>query len=122
MLRGYVAAMAFLAFSLTSSSLCAAAESQSFSQTEHAAWLARVLEQMLTIKPGMTRSQLLEVFTTEGGIYTGLHRKFVSRECPFIKVDVRFEAVGRPNRDSDGRVTLVAGYVEFSHSLGRKRT
>ena len=56
MLRRHVAAMAFLTFSLSSSSLCAAAESQSFSQTEHAAWVARVLEQMLTIKPGMTRS------------------------------------------------------------------
>jgi len=107
MLRRYVAAMAFLAFSLTSSSLCAAAESQS--QAEHTAWVGRVLERMLTIKPGMTRSQLLEVFTTEGGIATGLQRKFVSRECPYMKVDVRFDAVGRPNRDSDGRVTLVEG-------------
>jgi len=101
MLRRYVAAMAFLAFSLTSSSLCAAAESPSSSQTEHAAWIGRVLEQMLTIKPGMTRSRLLEVFTTEGGIGTGLQRKFVSRECPYIKVDVRFDAVGRPYLDSD---------------------
>jgi hypothetical protein len=64
---------------------------------------------MLTIKPGMTRSQLLEVFTTEGGIATGLQRNFVSRECPYFKVDVKFNAVGRPNRDSDGRVTLVEG-------------
>ena len=109
MLRRYVAAMAFLAFSLTSSSLCAAAESQSFSQAEHTAWVGRVLERMLTIEPGMTRSQLLEVFTTEGGIATGLQRKFVSRECPYMKVDVRFDAVGRPNRNSDGRVTLVEG-------------
>jgi hypothetical protein len=109
MLRRYVAAIAFLAFSLTSSSLCAAAESQSLSQAEHTAWVGRVLERMLTIKPGMTRSKLLEVFTTEGGISTGLQRRFVSRECPYMKVDVRFDAVGRPNRNSDGRVTLVEG-------------
>ena len=28
------------------------------------------------------------------------------RDCPYIKVDVEFEAVGRPARDRDGRVTL----------------
>ena len=26
-----------------------------------------------------------------------------------MKVDVKFDAVGRPNRDSDGSVTLVEG-------------
>jgi hypothetical protein len=64
MFRRSVAATAFLAFSLAGSSLCAAAEAQSLSQSEHSAWLARVLEQTLAIKPGMTRSELLEVFTT----------------------------------------------------------
>jgi hypothetical protein len=54
----------------------------------------------------MTREDLLMVFTTEGGLSTGLHRTFVSRDCPYFKVDVAFEAVGRPNRDKEGRVTL----------------
>jgi hypothetical protein len=31
----------------------------------------------------------------------------VSRECPYFKVDVEFQAVGRPDRDGSGRVTLV---------------
>ncbi len=64
---------------------------------------------MQTVTVGMTRSELLTVFTTEGGIYTDLHRTFVSRDCPYFKVDVEFEAVGRPSRDSQGRVTLVEG-------------
>jgi hypothetical protein len=54
----------------------------------------------------MARGELLEVFTTEGGLSTGLHRTFVSRECPYFKVDVDFKAVGWPDRDKDGRVTL----------------
>jgi len=54
----------------------------------------------------MTREELMKVFRTEGGLSTGLHRTFVSRECPYFKVDVEFRAVGRPDRDSDGRVTL----------------
>jgi hypothetical protein len=74
----------------------------------------------------MTRKTLLTVLTTEGGLSTGLRRTFVSRDCPFFKVDVEFQAVGRPDRDVNGRVTLVEGeedvvlkvstpYLQFSH-------
>jgi hypothetical protein len=61
---------------------------------------------MEAIKPGMTRDNLLKIFATEGGLSAGLHRTLVSRDCPYFKVDVEFQAVGRPDRDSDGRVTL----------------
>jgi hypothetical protein len=95
------------------------------SNNEHVAWVVKALMRMQTIKPGMTRENLLTVFTTEGGISTGLHRTFVSRDCPYFKVDVDFQAAGRPDRDDDGRVTLVEGsqdvivkisrpYLEFS--------
>lgn len=60
---------------------------------------------MQTIKPRMTRRDLLTVFTTEGGLSTGLQRTFVSRDCPNFKVDVEFEPVGRSKRDINGRVT-----------------
>ena len=72
----------------------------------HVAWVIEVLKRMLTIKPGMTREALLKVFTTDGGLSTGLHRTFVSRDCPYFKVDIEFKAVGRPDRDDQGRVTL----------------
>ena len=99
---------------------------QGQSSQDHVAWVAEALERMQTIKPGMTREDLLNVFTTEGGLSTGLQRTFVSRDCPYFKVDVEFEAVGRPNRDNDGRVTLIEGsqdiivkisrpYLQFSH-------
>ena len=57
----------------------------------------------------MTRADLLKVFTTEGGLSTDLRRTYVYRGCPYIKVDVEFDAVGRPARDSEGRVTLLEG-------------
>lgn len=69
-------------------------------------WVRDSLTKMESISPGMTREELMKVFRTEGGLSTGLHRTFVSRECPYFKVDVEFRAVGRPDRDSDGRVTL----------------
>jgi hypothetical protein len=80
---------------------------QGESSKAHLAWVADVLKRMQTIKPGMTRKTLFTVFTTEAGLSTGLQRTFVSRDCPYFKVDVEFQAVGRPNRDENGRVTLV---------------
>jgi hypothetical protein len=93
---------------------------------DHTTWVAESLKRMRTIKPKMTRTDLLKVFTTEGGLSTGLQRTFVSQDCPYFKVDVEFEAVGRPSRDANGRVTLVEGsediivkisrpYLEFSN-------
>jgi hypothetical protein len=91
----------------------------------HVAWVIEVFNKMRTIIPGMTRDALYGVFTTEGGLSTGLQRTFVSRDCPYFKVDVEFKAVGRPDRDGNGRVTLVEDgkdlilkisrpYLEFS--------
>ena len=73
------------------------------------AWVAEVLKRMETIHPGMTRETLLTVFRTEGGLSTGLQRTYVSQDCPYFKVNVEFQAVGRPDRDEDGRVTLAEG-------------
>ena len=55
----------------------------------------------------MARADLLKVFTVEGGLSTGLQRTFVSQQCPCFKVDVTSRAVGRPEKDQDGRVTLI---------------
>jgi hypothetical protein len=80
---------------------------------------------LAAIKLGMTRNDLLKFFTVEGGLSTGLQRTFVSRDCRYFKIDVEFEAVGRPSRDRDGRATLIEDgrdiiikiskpYLEFS--------
>ncbi len=73
---------------------------------ENTKWISDSLREMKTIEVGKTRADLLKVFTTEGGLSTGLNRTYVYRQCPYIKVDVEFEAVGRPARDANGRVTL----------------
>ena len=71
----------------------------------HMEWVAESLKEMQQIKVGMARADLLRVFTTEGGLSTGLNRTYVYRGCPYMKVDVEFEPVGRPARDGEGRVT-----------------
>jgi hypothetical protein len=98
---------------LSAVAICAVSSARSTNSTRHAqcvqdheVWVAQALGKMEAIKPGMTREELLRVFRTEGGLSTGLHRTFVSRDCSYFKVDVEFQAVGRPDRDSDGRATL----------------
>lgn len=101
-------------------------QAQGQDSRNHVEWVGKVLTRMNTVKTGMTRKALLTVFTTEGGLSTGLQRTYVSRECPYFKVDVEFKAVGRPSRDAEGRVTLVEGdddviarlsvpYLDFIH-------
>jgi len=86
---------------------------------ERKIWVGHALMRMESIKPGMTRGELLKVFTVEGGLSTGLRRTFVSRDCPYFKVDVEFSAVGRPDRDKNGRVTLVEDSRDIIISVSR---
>ena len=62
-------------------------------------WVARNLAAIQTIKVGMTRRDLLKLFTVEGGFYNRNSRTYVLRECPYIKVDVGFEPVGKSQRE-----------------------
>jgi hypothetical protein len=86
---------------------------------EHVEWVAKVMEKMNTIKLGDTRKSLLRIFTTEGGLSTGLERTYVSQDCSLFKVDVKFHAIGRPDRESDGRVTLVENDDDIITALSR---
>jgi hypothetical protein len=101
---------------LATSSLVAQSPQKAQSQTE---WIAGSLKAIEKIKVGMTRADLLKLFTTEGGLSTGLKRTYVYRDCPYIKVDVEFEPAGRPARDADGRVTLVEAAEDVIKEISR---
>jgi len=83
--------------------LRAASASAQASCVDHSLWVGDVLQRMLAIKTGMTRKDLLQVFTTEGGLSTRTWRTFVSRECPYFKVRVEFKLAGRMETDAQGR-------------------
>jgi hypothetical protein len=53
--------------------------------------ISKALRECQKIKPGMTRAELLKIFTTEGGLWTAKHRAYVYRACRYIKVDVDFK-------------------------------
>jgi hypothetical protein len=50
----------------------------------------QVLKDVSSIQMGMTRAELLHVFTTEGGLSTRDGQQYVYRRCPYIKIIVRF--------------------------------
>jgi hypothetical protein len=59
--------------------------------TDHTEWVGGVLNATQSIKVGMTRSDLLKVFTTEGGLSWSSQRTYAYRQCPYIKVDVSLQ-------------------------------
>jgi len=86
---------------------------------EHTKWIVKILKEIQTIKVGMTRRDLLKVFTTEGGISTCFQRTYVHRECPYIKVNVRFEPInnGRDKlheRPRDKIIEISQPYLQWS--------
>ncbi len=52
--------------------------------------ISQILYECQPIKPGITREELLRVFTTEGGLSTPERRTYALRRCPYIKIDVQF--------------------------------
>jgi len=84
---------------------------QSLPQTDsdHTEWVAGVLKATQSIEIGMTRSDLLKVFTTEGGLSWSTQRTYVYRECPYIKVDVKFAASSNTEELPKDKI------VEISH-------
>jgi hypothetical protein len=90
----------------------------------HEAWLKQVSEKMETIKPGMTRWDLLRVLRTEGtprrrftvgggpqpqGV---LRESFVSQDCPYLRIDV--ELAGRDDPIQDVIVKVSKPYLHFA--------
>lgn len=62
----------------------------------------QVLKDVSSIQSGMTRAELLRVFTTEGGLSTRDEQRYVYRRCPFIKVMVTFRRPADADDDWGG--------------------
>jgi len=87
---------------------------------EHMQWVGSVLRWTNDVKPGMTRNELLRVFTTEGGISTRTQQTYALKGCPYVHVDVEFspaknehEVQGDPN---DKIVKISKPYLDYSHA------
>lgn len=83
---------------------------------EHTQWIDHVMRSIATIKPGMTRRELLRVFTTEGGIFTRKKQRYAYRHCPYIKVEVDFSPLDDAQQLSpdDKIVKISRPFLEYS--------
>lgn len=93
--------------------------SKSSGADEHTEWIEKSLREIETVKVGVTRVDLLRVFKEEGGISTRTWRRYVYRDCPYIKVDVEFEPIGEPEnklRESprDKIIKISKPFLEWS--------
>jgi hypothetical protein len=70
--------------------------------------MSDILTEWKKITPGTTRTELLKVFTTEGGISTAKHRTFVHRRCPYPKQSIVDE------RPTDTVSKISKPYLEWS--------
>ena len=84
-------------------------------ELDQTAWIAGVLNAMQTIKVGITRLDLLKLFTTEGGLSTTSQRTYVYLQCPYFKVDVKFAASSRDRElPTDKIVEVSRPYLAWS--------
>src|SRR4030095_1736468 len=110
--------LTFLAISIVAGFIAfTQSAAQSRAGQTHSEWIAQSLKEIETIKPGMTRADLLKVFREEGGLSTRTQRQYVYRECPYIKVAVEFERVGNteasyPENGKDKIVKISRPFLE----------
>ena len=98
-------------------SLCVAQSPESRS-CDHQQWLTTAMKEMQTVRPGMTRADLLKVFRGEGGLSTRRSRRYVYHGSPYIKVNVDFDPVGNADglseQPDDKIVKISQPYLEWS--------
>ena len=82
--------------------LCTPVSSQGDSDAELTRLISEAIRETSAIAAGMSRGDLMRVFTVEGGLSTRAQRTYVYRRCPYIKVDVEFEVDHL--RDAQGRI------------------
>ena len=97
-----IMALAFFTLILVTAAFAQSGQERDTSGLAHTEWIATALRSMQAIEVGMTRSQLMKVFTIEGGLEfksaTTAQRTYVYRKCPYIKVDVKL-AISGPHED-----------------------
>ena len=61
-------------------------------EQQHYVWLVGRLQETYRIKAGMSKADLLKVFTQDGGLMSlWPQQRYVLRSCNLIKVDVEFD-------------------------------
>ena len=73
----------------------------------HQQWLEERYKEATSIKPGMTRSDLLKLFWRDGGFQSATEQRFVLKSCHLIKIEVRFDKYDFANKQPDDSIRIV---------------
>jgi hypothetical protein len=77
--------------------------------------LVGILEDWYKIHPGNAKSDLLKYFELDGGFWGPDKQTYISRRCPYIKIDVTFRV--DPHTDSGSVITSVSRpYLDSPHA------
>ncbi|MGC4013452.1 MAG: hypothetical protein QM755_02880 [Luteolibacter sp.] len=77
--------------------------------------VAEILKETIALKAGSKRIDLDPHFTTEGGISTASQRTYVSKRCPYIKIQVRFQPVNaRKESPEDTILEVSKPFLEYA--------
>jgi hypothetical protein len=87
---------------------------RSDSNNWHTTWVEEALRSAESVKVGMTRADVLRVFTTEGGLSSPAWRTYVYRKCRYIKVDVKFSTSGHEEHENDRIISISQPYLAWS--------
>lgn len=66
-------------------------QAQDTSDHSHQQWLEARYQEATTIKSGMTRADLLKLFTQDGGLQSIPAGTYVLKSCQLIKIAVKFD-------------------------------
>jgi hypothetical protein len=80
--------------------------------------LVAILQDWQSIHPGDSQARLEELFDQDGGLSAIIEKTYVSRRCPYVKVDVKFRKVGT---GTGLHATLIVEslsklYVDYPHN------
>jgi hypothetical protein len=65
-------------------------------------WVSECLQQIKSIRPGMTRKALGRLFKPAGGRYSRTLRSYSYRPCPYFKISVTFQPADGGDREQPG--------------------
>jgi len=87
----------------------------------HRQWLYERYAEATSIKPGMSRADLLRVFKEDGGLQRIPATRYLLKSCKMIKIEVEFDTeygqAYKEKPDADLKITKVSQpYLEYPHA------
>jgi hypothetical protein len=94
---------------------------QSEQEEIHRQWLYERYAEATSIKPGMSRADLLRAFEEDGGLQRIPATRYLLKSCNMIKIEVEFDTeygqAYKEKPDADLKITKVSQpYLEYPHA------